>query len=184
MGSATATGVPRRSSSCDLLIRELTSADRAAVQFVFRRLGERSRLQRYLFAKRELCERDLEYVERLDHWHEEALIACSPLPRAPIGIARYVRQADFAAAEIAVEVVDDWQRCGVGSALGLALRKRAMHAGICRFVATVGPENAGARALASRLGCLRGGLAGGGSQALVIELGAAGAHVGRAPLSG
>lgn len=110
-------------------------------------------------------------MESLDHWHEQALIAYSPLPRAPVGIARYVRQADFAVAEIAVEVVDEWQRRGVGSALGLALRERALHAGIHRFVATVAMDNTGARALATRLGCVRGGLAGSGSQALVIELG-------------
>lgn len=170
MPGARATAICERSGPCDPIIRELTRLDRAAVQLTFRRLGERSRLQRYLSPKQGLNERDLEYLERLDHWHHEALIAWSTVPRAPIGIARYVRQADFATAEIAVEVVDQWQRRGVGAALARVLRERAMRAGITRFVAIVNPENAGARALAARLGRLHGGVTQAGSRELIVEL--------------
>ena len=153
-----------------MLIRELTSADRAAAQFTFRRLGERSRLQRYLFPKRLLREQDLDYLTRLDHWHDEALIAFSPLPRAPVGIARYARQADFDTAEIAIEVVDHWQRQGVGGTLALALRECAMRAGVRCFIATISPENVGAMTLASRLGRVSAGVAVSGSQNVIVEL--------------
>ncbi len=116
------------------------------MEFTFRRLSERSRFQRYLSPKLGLSGRDLEYLTTLDHWHQEALIAWSSPPRAPIDIARYVRVMDFATAEIAIEVIDEWQRRGVGGALAQTLCDRAIRAGIRRFVAIVNPENTGAHA--------------------------------------
>ena len=136
----------------DLLVRELAACDRPALAFVFGRLGPRSRYQRFLAAKPELDARELERFARVDHWHHDALIAFSPPPRAPVAVARYVRLEDFDTAELAVEVVDAWQRRGVGRALVLALRDRALRAGIRRFRATLLRENRGARALVRELG--------------------------------
>jgi acetyltransferase len=138
-----------------MTIRPLAAADRAAVAFTFRRLGEQSRHQRYLGARKTLSARELEHLVAIDHWHRETLIAFSPRPRAPIGIAEYVRLHDFDTAEIALSVVDAWQRRGVGSALLAALRSRAMAAGIRRATATTLWDNRGARALAQRLGRCR-----------------------------
>ena len=133
-------------------IRELTAADRAALVFIFRHLSEASRYQRFLCVKRELGARDLDRLIDVDHWHREALIAWSPVPRAPIGVARYVRAADFDLAELAITVVDDWQRRGVGEQLLLELRERALRAGVRRFTATLLRSNRGALALVRRLG--------------------------------
>ncbi|HYB23173.1 MAG TPA: GNAT family N-acetyltransferase, partial [Solirubrobacteraceae bacterium] len=80
------------------------------------------------------------------------VIAFSARPRTPIGLARYVRLADFDTAEAAVEVVDAWQRRGVGWALLWELREQALRAGIRRLVATMLRDNRGALALAHRLG--------------------------------
>jgi RimJ/RimL family protein N-acetyltransferase len=135
-----------------VLIRELTAADRAALAFIFSRLGEQSRYQRFLGVKRVLAPRELDQLSTPDHWHHEALIAFSPVPRAPIGVARYVRTGDFDVAELAVAVVDEWQRRGVGEALLIALRERAVRAGVRRFSATLYRSNRGAQALARRLG--------------------------------
>jgi GNAT superfamily N-acetyltransferase len=120
--------------------------------FVFQRMGEQSRYQRFLVAKRRLSEADLARLTAVDHWHHEALVAFSPVPRAPIAVARYVRAGDFDVGELAVAVVDDWQRRGVGGALTAALGERAARAGIRRFRATVPRGNRGALALVSRLG--------------------------------
>jgi RimJ/RimL family protein N-acetyltransferase len=139
----------------EIAISELTRADRAAIAFEFRRLGEQSRYQRFLAIKRELTPIELDRLTNIDHWHREALIARSPVPRAPIGISRYVRRDDFDAADIAIEVVDDWQRRGVGTALLLALRDRALAAGVRRFTATTLAGNEGARALLRQLGSYR-----------------------------
>jgi acetyltransferase len=136
----------------DVWIRELESRDRVVLAYVFRHLGEASRYQRYLSIKPELHPSELDRLTTVDHWHSDALIAWSPIPRAPIGIARYVRTDEFDVAEIAVEVVDDWQRRRVGEALMLALRERAMRAGVRRFRASLLSSNRGALALARRLG--------------------------------
>jgi len=146
-GSAPITLVP-----AGVLIRELASSDRAAIAFAFGRLGEQSRYQRFLAVKPRLSERELDRLTAVDHWHHEALIAWSPPPRAPIAVARYVREADFEAAEVAIVVADDWQRRGVGRALLLALRERAMRAGVRRFNAVTLTGNLGARAVARQCG--------------------------------
>jgi RimJ/RimL family protein N-acetyltransferase len=135
-----------------ITIRELVPSDRRAVAFTFGRLSPQSRYQRYFSPKPELTPRDLRRMLDVDHWHHEALIAFSPPPRAPIGIARYVRLEQFDLAEVAIEVVDGWQHRGVGSALMAALSARARAAGIRRFQVSMLRENRAARALASRLG--------------------------------
>jgi RimJ/RimL family protein N-acetyltransferase len=131
-----------------LAIRQLTASDRPALAFVFRRLGDRSRYQRFLGIKTSLSSPELDRLTSVDHWHHEALIACSPTPRTPIGVARYARCEQFDLAELAVTVADDWQRRGVGRTLLTALRAQALHAGIRRFTATLLSDNHGALALA------------------------------------
>ena len=133
-------------------IRELEASDRRAVAFTFGHLGERSRYQRYLSPKPFLSARDMSRLLDVDHWHHDALIAYSPPPRTPIGIARYVRLDEFDAAELAIEVVDGWQRRGVGTALLAALQQRALRAGIRHFSVSLLRDNTGARALAAQLG--------------------------------
>lgn len=130
-----------------ITIRELLPSDRRAVAFAFAHLSAQSRYQRYFSPKNELAPRELVRLMSVDHWHHEALIAFSPSPRAPIGIARYVRLDDFEAAEVAIEVVDDWQHCGVGTALMAALSERARAAGIRRFHVSMLRGNRAARAL-------------------------------------
>jgi GNAT superfamily N-acetyltransferase len=136
----------------DVVIRPLERGDGPALTFVFGRLSERSRQQRFLVAKRRLSDSDLARLTAVDHWHHEALIAFSPRPRAPIAVARYVRADEFDVGEIAVTVVDAWQRRGVGAALTDALAERAVRAGIRRFRATLLRGNGGALALVRRIG--------------------------------
>jgi hypothetical protein len=79
----------------DLVVRPLERGDGPVLAFVFQRMGEQSRYQRFLVAKRRLREADLARLTAVDHWHHEALVAFSPVPRAPIAVARYVRAGDF-----------------------------------------------------------------------------------------
>jgi RimJ/RimL family protein N-acetyltransferase len=135
----------------DITIRELAASDRRAFAFAFGRLSERSRHQHYFTIKPVLTPRELHRLLDVDHWHHEALIAFSPPPREPIGVARYVRLEAFDEAEVAIEVVDGWQRHGVGTALLAALTQRAVRAGISRFHMSMLRDNAGARALARKV---------------------------------
>ena len=116
-----------------ITIRPLEPSDRRIVAFTFGHLSERSRFQRFFAPKPALSPRDMSRLLNVDHWHHEALIAFSPPPRAPIGIARYIRLDEFDAAEVAIAVVDGWQHRGVGIALLAALTERARSAGIRRF---------------------------------------------------
>lgn len=141
---------PTRAS--DVLIRELTASDRAALAFMFRRLGVQSRFQRFLGAGPVLDPAEVNRLTRADHWHHEALIAWSPVPRTPVGVTEYVRLDDFDVAEPAIAVVDGWQRHGIGRELLLALGARAVHAGIRRFAVTTLADNRGALTLAQKLG--------------------------------
>ena len=154
-----------------ITIRPLVPSDRRALVFASHHLGERSRYQRFFTAKPELAPRDLARLLDVDHWHHEALIAFSPPPRAPIGIARYVRlHDDFEAAEVAITVVDEWQRNGVGTALLAALTERAVRAGIRHFSVSMLRHNAGARALAGGLGRPSAAGGAGGLVELVFDL--------------
>lgn len=133
-------------------IRALARSDGPAVKFAFRHLGADSRYKRFHGDKPTLGERELADILAVDGWHRGGVIAFSPPPRAPIGLARYVRLSHFEMAEVAVEVVDAWQRRGLGRALLWGLREQALAAGVRRFAASVLGENDGALALARRLG--------------------------------
>ena len=137
-----------------ITIRPLEPSDRRIVAFTFGHLSERSRFQRFFAPKPALSPRDMSRLLNVDHWHHEALIAFSPRPRAPIGIARYIRVDEFDAAEVAIAVVDGWQHRGVGIALLAALTERARSAGIRRFQMSMLRDNVAARALAKKLGPL------------------------------
>jgi GNAT superfamily N-acetyltransferase len=153
-----------------IIIDPLTAQDRAAVAFTFRRLGKVSRYQRFQGIKTELAPRELEYLTVVDHWHHEALIARSTLPRSPVGIGRYVRGEEFDVAEVAIEVVDSRQRQGVGRALMRALRERALASGIAFFTAAMLAENRGAVALVRGHGPARMVSASGGVKQFEIDL--------------
>jgi RimJ/RimL family protein N-acetyltransferase len=153
-----------------LLIREVMPADRAALAFSFDHLGLRSRQLRYLGAVPRRWPRELDRLATADHWHREALIAFSPGPRAPVGVAEYIRLDAFDAAEVAIAVVDRWQHHGVGRALMEALGARAFAAGIRHFEATVLRENKRALSLARALGECRTAAVCGTLLQLIVDL--------------
>jgi acetyltransferase len=133
-----------------LTIRELTPGDQAAVAYELRHLGERSYYQRFFRGTSGAWE--LVALRTIDHWHHEGLIAFSCSPRVPVGVVEYLRLEAFDEAELAVSVVDGWQRRGVGRQLVRELRDRAVAAGIRRFHVTIMRGNHGAVALAREIG--------------------------------
>jgi L-amino acid N-acyltransferase YncA len=126
-------------------IRPLRNGDAGSVQAVFDRLGTESRRRRFGGAKNVLTAYDLEQLARVDANHHVlvALLDCEP-----IGIARLVR--DGATAEVAVEVVDEWQGRRVGTLLMSCLAADARAAGIRRLHAAVDYDNVASRALMRR----------------------------------
>jgi GNAT superfamily N-acetyltransferase len=128
-----------------ITIRPLRNGETAAVQAVFDRLGQRSRLLRFGGAKTVLTAYDLAHLARVDENHH-VVVALSK--GEPVGIARLVR--DGSSAEVAVEVADEWQGRRVGTLLMERLAADARAAGIERLHAVVAPDNTASRALMRR----------------------------------
>jgi GNAT superfamily N-acetyltransferase len=137
----------------EALIRQIQRADAPLLADGFARLSAESRWLRFLTAKKELSPAELRYFTEVDHHDHEALGALNPVDGRGVGIARYVRSADDPhAADIAVTVIDDWQRRGLGSALLAQLTDRARQEGIRRFTALVLAENVAVIQLLGNLG--------------------------------
>jgi GNAT superfamily N-acetyltransferase len=152
-GSATVAG-PHRAG--DLVVRPIRADDKQAMRAGFQRLGASSRYRRFLSPHDELTDGELRYFTEIDHHDHEALVAIDPRTGEGVGVARYVRSAeDPHVAELAVAVVDDWQRCGVGTRLASALADRAREEGIKVFTGLVLADNKLMLNLAGELGPTR-----------------------------
>jgi RimJ/RimL family protein N-acetyltransferase len=125
-----------------VLIRQVQSVDAPLLADGFARLSADSRWMRFLTPKKELSSTELRYFTDLDHHDHEALGALDSGDGRGVGIARFIRHAgDPYAADIAVTIVDDWQRRGLGRELLARLSDRARQEGIRRFTALVAAEN-------------------------------------------
>jgi RimJ/RimL family protein N-acetyltransferase len=134
-------------------VRALESADRDALARVFERLSERSRTQRFLGPKRQLTDRDLSRLSNIDHVGHAGLVAIDPADGSIIGIARYCRwPGRDGVAELAGEVVDDWQGRGIGGELLARIIERARANDIHKLTASAFSDNAAALALLRRTG--------------------------------
>ena len=120
---------------------------------LFERLTPESRRRRFLSPKPALTTRELAFLTDVDHLAHEAIAAVDQRDGSIVGVARYVRVADRpGVADVAVEVVDEIQNLGVGTALVARVLDRACANGFTRLTATTLWENRPARALMRRLG--------------------------------
>ncbi len=131
-----------------VLIRQVQSRDAPLLADGFARLSSESRQLRFLRGKANLTPAELRYLTAIDHHNHEALGALNPVDGRGLGVARYIRDAeDPEGAEVAVTVIDDWQRRGLGIELLQRLVDRARQEGIRHFTALVSDDNAGVTAL-------------------------------------
>jgi ribosomal protein S18 acetylase RimI-like enzyme len=131
----------------EILIRPLRRGDTATVQKVFDRLGEASRLARFNGLKQRLGEQELRWLATVGPNHH-VLVAFVDGDPEPVAIARLVRAG--ASAEVAFEVADAYQGCGIGSALTQELVSDACAAGIVEVTALVRSDNPRALAVLQR----------------------------------
>jgi RimJ/RimL family protein N-acetyltransferase len=137
----------------EVLIRPVQGTDAPLLADGFARLSARSRQMRFLGTKNELSPAELRYFTEIDHHDHEALGAVDRANGRGVGVARYVRSAqDARCAEIAVTVVDEWQRRGLGTELLAQLSERAREEGIRRFTALVVADNVAVAGLARSAG--------------------------------
>jgi GNAT superfamily N-acetyltransferase len=138
-------------SAC-VRVRPLEDGETWPVLAVFEGLGARSRELRFLAPKFRLTATDLSQLTHVDGLDRVALVAELPDGR-PVGIARFVRDPhDAEVADMAIAVVDRWQRRGVGVRLSEALAAAARSLGVRRFTVMMRRDNAGAERLMHRVG--------------------------------
>ncbi|HSJ22615.1 MAG TPA: GNAT family N-acetyltransferase [Nocardioidaceae bacterium] len=136
-----------------VLVRQVHRTDADLLADGFARLSEESRRLRFLSAKERLTTTELRYFTEVDHHDHEALGALDETDGRGLGVARYIRHAeDPEAAEVAVTVVDEWQRRGLGTELLSRLIDRARQEGVLRFTALVSADNDATIRLLQRVG--------------------------------
>lgn len=136
-----------------LILRPISRADGAALAGGFARLSATSRYRRFLTPKPRLSNAEIVFLTDLDPTQHRALGAFDRRDGQLIGVARYVRYAsDQERADLAVTVIDDWQRRGIGRVLVGELIGVAERDGIARLTGTTLVENAPARGLLRSLG--------------------------------
>jgi GNAT superfamily N-acetyltransferase len=137
-----------------ILIRPIRSDDKCLLEAELRSLSEKSVQRRFLTAKPRYTRSELRYLTEVDGWNHMALVAESPTQagRRILGVGRYVRHRDDPQkAEVAVEVIDDFQGRGLGTVLVEELGRRARMRGVTRFTATMSSENIPAQRLFRKL---------------------------------
>jgi GNAT superfamily N-acetyltransferase len=137
-----------------ILVRPIRYDDKRLLEAELRNLSQSSVQRRFLTAKPRYTRSELRYLTEVDGWNHVALVAESPTQagRRILGVARYVRHRDDPEkAEVAIDVVDDFQGRGLGTLLVEELGRRARMRGISRFTATMASENIPAQRLFRRL---------------------------------
>jgi GNAT superfamily N-acetyltransferase len=125
-------------------IRRLRPADAPVLAEAFEQLSSESRRLRFIGPKPSLSRRELAYLTDVDGHDHEALGASDHVSGRGVGVARFVRLTDEPeVAEVAVTVIDAWQRRGLGTLLLEHLADQARSQGITHFSALVSSENTG-----------------------------------------
>jgi len=119
---------------------------------MFERLSFESRLMRFNTPKPRLTPRELAFLTDVDHFRHVAVAAVDRRDGSIVGTARYVQTPGRpGVADVAVEVVDDHQNRGIGTALATAVIERARENGYAMLTASTLWDNRPARALLRRL---------------------------------
>ena len=144
----------RRSQSTEVpvTVRSIRAADAPLLVDGFNRLSDESRRLRFLGGKAALTPAEVRYFTEVDHHDHEAVVALDGFGRG-VGVARYVRNRQLRdTAEVAIVVVDDWQRRGIGTKLLSRLADRAADEDVRCFTALIADDNVAVLGLLRSLG--------------------------------
>ena len=137
----------------DIQLRPVTPDDKPLIADGFSRLSSRARYLRFLAPAERLSQSQLAYLSEVDHHDHVAWGVLDGTAAAAVG--RWVRlQDDPAAADVAITVLDEYQRRGIGRLLieVLAVSARARGVGVLHF--DVLAENAPMIGLLQSLGAV------------------------------
>jgi RimJ/RimL family protein N-acetyltransferase len=136
-------------------LRPVVPEDKERMVQALERLSPESRYRRFMTAVTRMPPRQLAYFTELDYVNHHAIGALAlDEPGEPgIGVARFVRLAEEPdVAEVALTVIDDYHRSGLGTLLLQALMAVALEQGIRQLRAEILGENRAARRLVGRFG--------------------------------
>lgn len=138
----------------ELTLRLLRADDREQLRTGFLRLSSESRYRRFLTVKNQLSAAELDYLTAVDDRDHFAVGALHEIAGGEEGVAlaRCVRfPAEPTVAEMAIAVIDDWQKRGLGTMLFVRALAAARERGIKRIRSEVLAGNAAIRALVDDL---------------------------------
>jgi GNAT superfamily N-acetyltransferase len=132
-------------------LRPVGPDDKPLLEEGMARLSSNSRRLRFMAPVDRLSRAQLAYLTEIDH---AAHIAWGALiDGRPVAVGRIVRlEGDPAVAELAVTVVDDWQRRGIGRLLVRLMAELGRSVGVRRFTFDALPENHGITCLLAGFG--------------------------------
>lgn len=138
--------MPRR--MIPVALRELDATDSGLLDEVFAGMSAESRYLRYLTPMPALHAQTRRVLTAVDGCRHVAVVALAH--GEAIGIARVISLGGRRA-ELAVEVVDDWQGLGVGTRLAVWIRDRAARLGYTELEAETSAGNHRAHAIMHRV---------------------------------
>lgn len=136
-------------------VRDVAPSDSGLIEEGFKQLSSCSKYFRFLAARSNLTEKELQKFSSVnDDCHAAIGATCIDGGLVePIGIARYARaNSEAHTAEIAVTITDTYQGYGVGTLLLGCLAKQASEHRIAEFTALVHRENRAMRRLLESIG--------------------------------
>ena len=108
---------------------------------------------RFLGSKREFSEQELQYLTQLDGWNHYAIGIEERLQRRGVAIIRLVRSSHSdTEAEVAITIIDEYQRKGLGSFLMDLITLAALERNIRTLSFTFLPQNEAIAKLIKRMG--------------------------------
>ncbi|CAN5442816.1 hypothetical protein BH23BAC3_BH23BAC3_14750 [soil metagenome] len=119
-----------------LLVRGITPEDKYHFRNGIKRLSEKSTFYRFNTPLYEMSEHDLGYFTEIDQVNHVAIgaIDLDDDDKPGVGVARFIRlKNDPSRAEMAITVLDDYQRQGIGTILMNELHRLASERGIRSF---------------------------------------------------
>jgi RimJ/RimL family protein N-acetyltransferase len=158
-----------------LHIRAVSPDDRDALHAAFFRQSHESITSRFLHAKGDLSEQELDYYTRVDFQHHIALAAevngTSRGETRGVGVARCIRSVNEPATADAAFIIDDaWHGKGVCKVLIKHLALLARRVGVERFEADVRADNAPMLAVFAKLGPMKQRYVAGGLVHISVDL--------------
>ena len=135
-----------------ILVRPVCPEDRACLLQGFRQLSPQSKRFRFLSSLKRLPEPYLSYLTEIDNVNHVAWGAKDlDHDLMGVGVGRYIRlEEEPQSAEMALTVLDAYQRKGIGSVLFSFLIRSALENGITRFRGYFNRENQALLALLRR----------------------------------